>query len=393
MSGFSFYIKDFGCRINQYDARLIKKNLAGMGKIPATLEEADVVLINTCSVTHRASSDAVRFARKIKNAYPDKEILAIGCSAREGNNGFVEAGIKTLPQFKYLDNSKTNIDEFDGHRRAFIKIQQGCKGSCAYCIVKKLKKPYYIKSVASVMEEIRELSVKHPEVVICATNFNEYPDMIALVRGIGELTGDFRWRFSSLPAACITDEVIDLLSKDKRFCPHFHIPVQSGSDVILEKMKRGYTIDQVNAAIELAGKKLGNVAFSFDVIVGFPGETNEDYNETIEFIKKTKPVKVHAFRYSERPGTEACNYEKKVPENIKKERISELIDISENIRNKHFEDALGKIKEVVIERDKSGYTRDYLPVTIAGNDSQLPGYFRNVKITEFKNECLLGIVV
>lgn len=388
MGSFRFHIKDFGCRINQYDSRLIQKNLIRMGRISVSLKDADVVLINTCSVTHRAARDGIKYSRRIRRAYPEKEILAMGCAVRDNTAEYEKAGVKTHAQFKYLDNPRNLITRFYGHTRAFIKIQQGCKSTCTYCVVKRLKKPYFIKSPDQVIHEMEVLSKNHPELVICATNFNEYAELLELIHGVKKINADFRWRFSSLPPESLTEQLLQSLSEDTRFCRHFHIPIQSANDTVLGMMKRGYTVKMAVESILRTKKILKGAVFSFDIMVGFPGETEKMFRDTISFIEIFSPVKVHVFRYSDRPLTPACYYDKKLPERVKKERLTEIVELSEKIRKKHFADTRGKIKEVVIENNNKGYTREYLPVKLVNYASH--AVIERVKIIDYSPKQLIG---
>ncbi|MFH1415793.1 MAG: radical SAM protein [Elusimicrobiota bacterium] len=361
---FKYYIKEFGCRINQYDARLMMEKLSRMGNLSSTPKEADVIIINTCGVTHRAERDGYKYARRIKRLYPDKELLAAGCSVRASSFDYEVAGISTLKQSIYLANPAGSISRFYGQTRAFLKVQQGCRGKCTYCTVRKLKKPYYGKNMKTLMLEARDLAVNHPEIVLCATNFNEYSEFTGLAGSMGSIREDFRWRFSSVPVGVLSDDVITILSEDSRFCRHFHIPLQSASDKILTLMNRGYDIKKVSETMGKLKTKMPDTVFSFDIIVGFPGETRADLKHTLDFIRDTAPVKVHVFRYSERPGTIACSYDGKVPESDKRDRMLEVKSLSESIRLGHFRDSVGKIKEMAVEKGGSGYTRDYLPVKV-----------------------------
>ncbi len=394
MSDFAFYIKDFGCRINQYDTRLVEKNLIGMGKTSTALKEADIVLVNTCSVTHRAQRDGLKYTRRIKRLYPDKEIIVFGCSVRNDRESFERIGVKTHDQFMYLDNPSGSINKFYGYTRAFINIQQGCRSACTYCVVKKIKTPYYKKQPEAVVKEITELTKNHPECVICATNFNEYTDLLELVEKIRGIESEFRWRFSSLPPELLTERFLNLLKMDARFCRHFHIPVQSASDDILSRMGRGYRLKHIMDSIERVKRILPEIALSYDIIAGFPGETDKDFYYTLKFIEDTRPVKIHAFRYSDRPGTPAYEYYPKVPEKIKKERVIEIVGVSDRIRREHFSESIGKIKEVIIEKDGYGYTRGYLPVKIdgAGFSSKEDRIFNEVEVIDCNNMHLIGKV-
>lgn len=362
---FRFHIKDFGCKVNQYDARLIARNLERMGNTAGTMEEADVVFVNTCSVTERALSQSVRYSKKIRSEYPAKEVIAIGCSAREGGR-FGGGKIGTVPQFIYLDNPRAAIEEFYGHTRAFLKVQQGCRAACTYCCVRKLKFPHYAKSPEAVITEMEELAKKHGEIVLCATNFNEYPRLEELAGRIKDVRGLFRWRFSSLPPGRFTDGLLGILADDPKFCRHFHLPVQSANSEVLGRMGRGYTAGDLEDLVSRTGRAMPGTVFSYDIITGFPGETEAQFAETLEFIRRHRPVKVHVFRYSERPGTPAAGLSGKVPEKLKRERMTLVKELSESIRQEHLRQAVGSVREVVPEKGSTGYSREYLPVRVRG---------------------------
>lgn len=395
MNKFKFFIKDFGCKINQYDARLIGKNLSAMGKIASSEENADIILINSCSVTHRAAREAIKYYRKIKRKHPKKEILAVGCTVKDEKEKFGTEEMKVLPQFKYLNHPSGSIEEFYGHTRAFVKIQQGCKGICSYCIIKKIKKPYFIKTPFQAVREIRKLSKKHPELVLCATNFKEYPEILNLIHAVKKIDSIYRWRFSSLHPECFSQELLRALNRDNRFCRHFHIPIQSANNEVLKKMRRGYTHEQVISALQNAKRILDGVVFSFDVIVGFPGETDKQFRDTVDFIENFAPIKVHVFRYSDRPGTDACGYEDKIDEIEKKDRMKKIEKISRDIKMIYFKSTVNKIKEIIVEDNNGGYTRDYFPVKIRNcslNKTKTPGAV-NIKVVGFTKNNLIGNIV
>jgi len=390
LSVFKFYIKDFGCRINQYESRVCAARLTGMGNIRVSEQEADIILVNTCSVTSRAETDSVKYIRRIKRYYPEKEILAIGCTTR-GESGRLEtAGAAILPGFKYLNNPSAGIDTFYGQTRAFLTIQQGCTGYCSYCVVRDLKKPYYIKSPELVLREIAAIIRNHREIVLCATNFSDYPDLPGLLRDILSLKGNFRWRFSSFPPEMLRKDVLGVLKEDRRFCRHFHIPVQSASDHILNRMNRLYTSKDLNYALDLTAGIFGDVTFSYDIIVGFPGEDDAMFEETCRFVVATVPVRVHVFRYSPRQGTPAFRFPAAVSESVKKARSARMIRLAEEAALENFSLSVGMTKEVLFENQLGGYTREYMPFSLENKHQVNIGDLYRVKVTDYDNARLRG---
>lgn len=391
MGNFKFFIKDFGCRINQYDSRIISKNLKGMGNKYSSLHDSDIVIVNTCSVTRRAAQNSFKYIRKIENNYPDKEVLVVGCTARSDEVEFNKKKVKVHGQFLYLDNPNITLKRFYGHNRAFMKVQQGCNWNCSYCIVKNLKKPFFKKSINNIIDEIKELAELHSEVVLCATNFDEYGELLFLVKEIKRLKENIRWRFGSITVNALTREVIAEIADDEKFCRHFHIPLQSGSDEMLRMMNRSYSLQDAIISLENVIAEFKEVTFSFDIIVGFPGETETMFIDTLMLIKKFNPIKVHVFRYSDRPSTDAYYINEKTPEVIKKVRLDKVVEVSEKIKQKHFADSLGNSFELVLEDHNTGYTRNYLPVKV-----EFPGFYNdpgsiiNVRISGFNDKYIIG---
>jgi len=387
----TFYIKDFGCKINQYDSRLLLKALSGMGYKSSHVKEAGLIIVNACSVTHRAEKDTRKYVRRIRRKYPEKEIVVVGCGARDKNISFNDPRVSGIGQFKYIDNSKMKLERFASHTRAFVKVQQGCYGECTYCNIRTLKKPFFIKKPEAVIEEIKGITRYHKEIVLCATNFSEYTFLKEVVGLISAMNGDFRWRLSSISVNALKEDVIDALSGDKKFCRHFHLPVQSASGNVLKNMKRPYKISDVENCIRMIKNYMPDSVFSFDIITGFPGETEEDFKQTVRFIKNTVPVKVHVFRYSERPGTAAVSYGNKVPERVKKKRLKALKAAESEARRIHLEKALGTTAEIVIENSKYGYTRGYLPVKL--ESTGVSPSLKKVLIKSHNQEVLAGEIL
>lgn len=390
-----FFIKDFGCKINQYDTQLLKQNMLIMGNISAELKDADIVLINTCSVTHRADRDSIKYARKIMKTYPGKELIAFGCSVRNLPEKFSEEGIKIIPHFKLLTDATAVVNHFQDHSRCFVKVQQGCRNSCTYCAVKELRNPRFSKPVDVVITEIGNLIKNYSEIVLCATDFYEYRNVLDnLVLKLRTFADGYRWRFSSFPAEMITEKLLEQLKKDSKFCRYFHIPLQSANDIILNKMKRRYTSGQVAVAVDKIKKILKTQGVSFDIMVGFPGETDRMFKDTLDFIEDHKPIRIHAFRYSDRKGTEAINYKNKISENIKKERMEKILEISGKIRHEHFNSAVGRIFKVALENGDRGYTSEYFPVRmkdITNNNCITGNPLKKVRITGHDNNTLFGV--
>ncbi|MGM0567725.1 MAG: radical SAM protein [Elusimicrobiota bacterium] len=372
-NSFSFYIKNFGCKVNQYDGNILSNAISSFWKQANNLASADLIAVNTCGVTKTALKSGFAYIRKIKKNFPDKEIVVTGCAAGRNKNEFQKEGVEVIPHFIYLNRPGAELRKFDGHKRGFLKIQQGCYGKCSYCVVKDMKKPFYVKNPEQVISEIMQMTKNHPEIVLCGTNLEYYAINSGLKKSrnllneliikISKIKPFFRWRFSSIPPGCLTDKNLAILRKDKKFCPHFHIPVQSGSEKILKKMRRPYSIHFLKSRLNKVLEVFDKPGFSYDIMVGYPSETEDDFMKTIKFLEKYPPVRVHIFRYSNVKDIEFEN-EVLVDEKIKKRRLQRVKKtaayLSTRIKNK----AVGHIKEVVPENGFNGYTREYLPVKL-----------------------------
>ncbi len=368
MRQFKYYIKNFGCKVNQYDGRLMEKNLSLVGGDMGRASSADVILVNTCGVTKTALKSCRKYIKQIKRKFPNKEILAVGCAAYKSKKTFLSAGASIAPHFKYLRGPGGQLPDFSFRTRAFLKIQQGCLGGCSYCVVRHLKTPFYVKPPLEVVAEMKKLAESHPEIVLCGTNLSYYAldkniknsQMHILLEKIKKMPAGFRWRFSSIPPRCLTSRNIDILSKDSKFCNHFHIPVQSGSPSILKKMKRPYTLKYLKERMGIIKEKFKNVAFSYDLIVGFPSETEEDLEKTIKFVKEYPPVRVHIFPYSKVSAEKISGNE--VSEKIKRERMKKLNKETAAIIENRLSREIGKMREIIPEKNGFGYTREYIYV-------------------------------
>ncbi len=363
-----------------------------MGHSRAEISSADLIIINSCAVTSGAEKESGKFSRKVKRLNPMAEILETGCRARiPGASPPVEGAVLS-GSFIYLDHPGLGVERFSGRSRAFLKVQQGCSGGCTYCSVKDLKKPFFLRSPERVLAEASDLARSHAEIVLCATNFALYAPLPGLVKGMRSLEGDFRWRISSVPPGVLTKELMLELEKDPGFCRHFHIPLQSASDRVLELMGRPYRMSHIRKALSDASEILEGVTFSLDIIAGFPGEEPEDFRKTLDFIRDIVPVKVHVFRYSPRPGTAAFSMKDTVGEEERKNRARLLIEVSSRMRRIRFEEAKGRPAEVVLEADGRGYTRGYLPVNAGSYKGTEKGVVRLEKVelrgSELRGTCI-----
>jgi threonylcarbamoyladenosine tRNA methylthiotransferase MtaB len=291
---------------------------------------------------------------------------------------------------------KEKVTGFESHNRAFLKIQDGCDQKCSYCKVNLVRGPSRSKEKREIIEELAALTLAgYREIVltgICLGAWKggsgeELSDLLGEIEKIG---GDFRIRLSSIEPNCISSSLIDSISASKRICRHLHIPLQSGSDRILKLMNRRYDAAQFQEVVEEIRAKMPFVGITMDVISGFPGETDEDFQRTIDFIQRIRPSRMHVFGYSDRKGTPAFKMKDKVPSSEIKTRVNHLIGIGEKFQEDFCRKFIGKEVEVLVEERHAGYSGEYVKVKL-GSSSAGEGSLIRVKAKEKEDNspCLL----
>jgi len=381
-------VKTYGCKVNQYESQLIRENLERQGYILSQNGDADVVVVNTCCVTERAEKKARSFIRKaVANG---KRVLVTGCAVRKQKSLVEEFGssIEVYPDKDALirtvcPSGLTTISRFDNHTRAFIKIEDGCENFCTFCIIPLVRGRVKSRLIRDVVREVRDVASNgYKEVVLTGVDLGAYGSdtgekMTDLMKDMEVIEGLKRIRLSSIEVFHLTEELLKYLSNSRSFCRHFHIPLQSGSDRILKKMGRRYTFSEYLSRIERikGSDAAGRVTFTTDVMVGFPGETEEDFNLTCEALKRIRFLRVHIFRYSRREGTAASRMDGQVPEDVKKKREKELEDVVDKMCYNVKEGFIGRPLDVLVERETDnlceGYSSEYIPVAFTGGKGLL----------------------
>ncbi len=392
----SFAIKTHGCKVNQYESQSIRESLIKLGCSEVDVKEADVIIVNSCTVTGDADSKVRSTIRLMNKENPRARILVTGCYAVMDED---VASLKTLPGVAVLVNNKDKsaiprvigaiknenvhtsvLDEgvsgFASHARAFLKVQDGCDQACAYCKVSIVRGPSMSRSEAEVIREFELLvSRGRREIVltgIClgAWRGEDGRGIADLVENIEALEGDFRVRVSSIEPNYVTDRLISVISSSSRICRHLHIPLQSGSDRILALMKRRYNTEQFRELVKKIRHAMPLAGITMDVITGFPGETEEDFSRTLGFINEIKPSGLHVFGYSDRKGTAAHGMKEKVKPMAVKLRRKELERTAEALKREFAEAFVGKTVDVLIEKvdgdTATGYTGEYLEARLEG---------------------------
>ena len=421
MKNIKFAIKTFGCKVNQYDSQVIRENLEKLGCSEVTFDEADVIIINSCTVTGMADTKTRRFTRKIRKENSKARIMVTGCSVVYPKDIAVFESIpgvdKVIPNEEKLkiplivndlygisDDvpvTREEVSGFHSHTRAFLKIQDGCNQNCSYCKVSRVRGPSRSRPKLDIMDELtRLLDAGYKEVVftgIClgsweGQNREALPDIL---HDVDSIDRDFRLRISSIEPNHITSDLLEIMARSSKICRHLHIPLQSGSDKILSLMKRRYNVSQFRELIADIRSKLPFAGITMDIISGFPGETEEDFLQTIEFINEIRPSRLHVFRYSDREGTASFEMIPKVGKETAKKRVGSLIDIGNNLQEVFAKRFIGQEIEILIEErtkdnQRTGYTREYVQVSL-DDAIAVPGELVRVKPTliDEKSHCLL----
>ena len=371
--------------MNQYETQEIRERFLGCGfKEAGSGKKADVYLINTCTVTHRADSDSLSFIRKAKKENGKAKIIVTGCLAELDTAKIKEACrecliIKNKDKNKILKRRRKGISCFKGHTRAFLKIQDGCNNFCAYCKVPLVRGVSRSKPFKEVIREAGELAKNgFKEIVLTGICLGAYgkdlhpkAGLIDVIEGIEKIEGILRIRLSSIEAGDVSLELISKMRESQKLCRHLHIPIQSGDDHILKKMNRNYDRNTYLALVKSLKKRIPGIAITTDCLVGFPGEEEINFRNTLDLVKKILPLKVHIFPYSRREGTAAANLKDEVSPDIIKERISRLKNVarqcSYDYRRKFLNsdmDVLMESVSLVLGGSWEGHTDNYIKVLV-----------------------------
>jgi threonylcarbamoyladenosine tRNA methylthiotransferase MtaB len=412
-----------GCKVNQYDARQIARLLEGFGLRETGGEPADLVVVHTCGVTAMAVKKSRHALRILTRKNPGAAVFLTGCAAGEevidglkGVNARVAAGagwiqmladeLQTFslpnPDFHLPENAdELAVDDFGGQTRAFLKIQDGCDAGCAYCIVPALRKEPRDKSVEAAVTEAEALVRRgYKEIVIAGVHVGLYGrsgdmSLYDILTKISEVPNIGRIRMSSLHPAELTDELLAVWAAHSNIMPHLHLSLQSGSDSVLRRMGRGYTADEYTAAVDRARAALGNPAITTDVIVGFPGETDAEFEETFQFCKRIGFAQMHIFNFSPRPGTRAAEMDNPVDPQTAQERHQRLAGLAGEMTLEFNRSFVGQTVQVLVEGCKkgncSGGSGHYIPTRFQCLEN-LCGTVVPVRITEAAKEGLTGMI-
>ncbi len=410
-----------GCKVNSYETEAVAELMEARGYERVSFsEKADIYIINSCMVTIAAEAKTRQYARKPHRLNADAVVVVMGCLSqlkaermlgipgvrivvgtknRENIPDYIEHYIsdpRPLNKVSRFDRDETydtlRIDDFSHHQRAFLKIEDGCDNFCTYCIIPYTRGRVRSKPRRVVLGEAKDLVRSgHKEIILTGIHTGAYgkdlqdTSFSSLLKSLSEIEGLKNIRMSSIEVNELTADVVDVLASSDKFVPHLHIPLQSGSDRILKKMNRHYTTEEYSSIVRRIRERLGDIAITTDVIVGFPSETDADFNAMVAFIKKMEFQGLHVFPFSPRKGTPAAGMNDRVDDAEKKRRVKTLLALSEKMHLDYVKEHAGDVHRVIVERQRNGYlmghTRDYIHVRFKG-DASLIGSMVHVRITQ-----------
>ncbi len=422
-------LHNLGCKVNAYETEAMQEMLEKHGyEIVPFKEGADIYIINTCTVTNMADRKSRQMLHRAKKQNPNAIVVAAGCyvQAQEqagkadecidiiiGNNKkkdliaileeyMCESREKSSKAIKkaMIDINHTHeyeemhLSKTAEHTRAYIKVQDGCNQFCTYCIIPYARGRVRSRAKADVIREVKDLAKNgYREVVLTGIHLSSYgldlddENLLSLIRAVHEVEGIQRIRLGSLEPRIITEDFAKAISELPKICPHFHLSLQSGCNATLKRMNRRYTAEEYYEKCELLRKYFDNPALTTDVIVGFPGETEEEFAESKAFVDKVNFYETHIFKYSKRAGTKAAVMPNQIPEQLKTVRSNELLELDERKRKRYEDSFKGKTVEVLMEEEiqvdgrrmQVGHTREYMKILLE-SEEDLQNQIISVKI-------------
>ena len=417
----------YGCKVNQYETNaMIQKFIENNYEILDFEEKADIYIINTCTVTNMSDRKSRQMLRRVKKSNPNSILVVVGC--------YVQVGKQELEKIDDIDiilgnNEKNNIVEYvekykekrekitdvmhqkefvdfgsvtyTNKTRATIKIQDGCDRFCTYCIVPFARGRVRSRQLSNIIEEVQKIAKRGIQEIIVAgihiasygKDFNYKVTLIDVLEEINKVDGIKRIRIGSLEPTIMNREFLDRLSKLDKVCNHFHLSLQSGCTSVLKRMNRKYTADEFKESVNLLRKYYPDAMLTADVIVGFPGETEEEFEETYKFLEEIKFYRMHIFKYSQRNGTKAAIMPNQIDGNIKEERSNRLIKLSDELQYDYNKKYIGKEVEVLFEERENeyikGHTNNFIVVKVKEKQN-IENKILKVEITSIEGQELLG---
>lgn len=418
-----FSVCNLGCKVNAFEAESIAAEMEKKGWQRVPFEEAaDAALIFTCAVTNMAAQKSRKMMHRARRLNPDAVIAMVGCYAEVDEGKIDDAEIvigtrekKNLPDYidRYLkDHQKVRVtgdlekipfdnmetEQFENRTRAYLKVQDGCNQFCSYCVIPYARGRERSMDPDAVIKEARRLAEHYPEIVLAGIHTGRYGRGMGITlaglmkRLMDEVPALERLRISSIEVSEIDDELIDLMKKEKRIARHLHIPLQSGSDTVLSRMRRPYNTAEYYARIEKIRSEIPDISISCDLIVGFPMESDEEFEETCAFLEKCRFSFLHVFQYSMRRGTPAAEMPCQIDPRIKKQRMQRCVRLSEDLYDRYQAAWVGREADVILESAEGdavrGHSSQYFPVWVRGAEAR--GGMKHVRLVSYENHRLYG---
>lgn len=421
-----------GCKVNQYETEAMEELFEKNGyEIVDKEEMADIYVVNTCTVTNFGDRKSRQFIRRAKKLNPDAIIAVVGCYSQiapdeveeiEGVDVIIgttqrdkivelceEAALKNKQInivediSKYKDFERLNIVDIKEKTRANIKVQEGCNQFCSYCIIPYARGPIRSRDLEDTIEEVKRLSdAGFKEIILTGIHIASYgkdingPGLIDIIEKIANVEGIERIRLSSLEPTLIDEQFMERAVKTKKLCDHFHLSLQSGSNSVLKRMNRKYTTEEYASIVNTIRKYMPNAGITTDIIVGFPGETDEEFQETCNFVKNIGFSKIHVFKYSPREGTVASKFKEQIHGSIKQNRSETLISLGDKMTYDFNRKFIGQELPVLFEENSAGnpkfiegYTTNYIRVKVQAPD-EIKGSILPIKLLKVEEEFLIG---
>ncbi|QDU36869.1 Threonylcarbamoyladenosine tRNA methylthiotransferase MtaB [Maioricimonas rarisocia] len=402
-----------GCKVNQYETQLVKEALEQNGyREAADGETADLCVVNTCTVTSEGDSKSRKTIRQLARQNPGTRTIVMGCYATRDPSTVSELpGVfevvtdkRELPDVlgrQGVHDMPGGISYFEGRKRAYVKVQDGCILKCTYCIIPQVRPGLRSRTPQEIEDEVRRLIDNgYKEIVIAGIHVGHYGvdttrgksgrkpyRLWHLFRQLDRIPGDWRMRLSSVECNEVNDDFISAAADCEHLCPQFHPALQSGSETVLRRMRRRYSVKRFLERLEQFRERIPQVAFTTDVIVGFPGETDEEFEETMDTCREAQFLKIHVFPFSPRKSTPAATFEDQVSPEVRRERCQRLAHLERELAQRYYEAHVNGTLEVLVERTSErnagwvrGTDRHYIPVEFPGTQDDV-GHFVRVRGT------------
>ena len=418
-----------GCKVNQYETNAMSQEFVEAGYDVVDFNDvADIYVVNTCTVTNMADRKSRQMLRRVKEISPEAVLVATGCYAQVGKDelekiediDLIIGNNEKKDIVEIIENYQNEVNSiitdvmhqkdyvefgtttYTEKTRAVVKIQDGCDRFCSYCIIPYARGRVRSRKIENIIKEVeqivdngmKEIVITGIHIASYGKDFNYEITLIDLLEELNKIEGLKRIRLGSIEPTIITEEFVNRLSKLEKICDHFHLSLQSGCDETLKRMNRRYTCDEFENGTKLLREKFPNAALTTDIIVGFPGETDEEFNKTYEFLKRVAFYKMHVFKYSQRKGTKAAVMPNQIAGTIKEERSKTLLQLSDENEEMYNSKYIGKQVEVLFEEKDGefykGHTTNYIEVFAKGDN--LENKIVTVMVNESNKENLVGDV-